>query len=213
MTIGVPYFYSMMQPNELGFMSSGFASPSTVDFRKTGPFLSVGFNLPASLLISWKLTAEHFSLLCRNRDIRMFLRFKHFTAIVNKMSFFFWVFISNKNSFPIYTGRWKTNCQVQFTSVINFLWKILFIWERERALSRGEWQAEREGEAHSPLSRKPDVGLNPKTQDQDLGWRYSTNWATQAPYFHHLLNAHLSYIFCYRWLGIFVKIANCLLWI
>ena len=45
-----------------------------------------------------------------------------------------------------------------------FFFKILFIYLTERAQSGwGEWQAEGEGEAGSPLSREPDVGLNPST--------------------------------------------------
>ena len=42
----------------------------------------------------------------------------------------------------------------------------MYVFERERASERhtqaGE-EAEEEGEADSPLSRKPDMGLNPKT--------------------------------------------------
>jgi len=37
---------------------------------------------------------------------------------------------------------------------------------RERKIERaqaGEWQAEGEGEAGSPLSKEPDAGLNPRT--------------------------------------------------
>ena len=43
--------------------------------------------------------------------------------------------------------------------------KILFIYltEREREHKQGEWQAEGEGETDSSLSRKPDMGLHPRT--------------------------------------------------
>ena len=39
--------------------------------------------------------------------------------------------------------------------------KILFIGEREKAYKQGEWQAE--GEAGFPLSKEPNVGLDPRT--------------------------------------------------
>jgi len=54
-----------------------------------------------------------------------------------------------------------------------------FIWERESE-QRGE--AEAEGEADSPLSGGPDVGLDPGALDRDLSRGQLLNeWATQAP--------------------------------
>ena len=35
--------------------------------------------------------------------------------------------------------------------------------EREREHKQGEWQAEGEGDAGSPLSREPDAGFDPRT--------------------------------------------------
>ena len=46
---------------------------------------------------------------------------------------------------------------------------------RERAQTGGWAEGEREGEADSPLSREPNVGLNPKTQDHDLSRRQTLN--------------------------------------
>jgi len=43
--------------------------------------------------------------------------------------------------------------------VVLSFFKILF----EREHKQGEWQAEGEGEAGSPLNREPDVGLDPRT--------------------------------------------------
>ena len=44
--------------------------------------------------------------------------------------------------------------------------KILFIYQRERGREsehrQTEWQAEAEGEADSPPSKEPDVGLDPR---------------------------------------------------
>ena len=40
---------------------------------------------------------------------------------------------------------------------IIYLLKILFIWERDRVCTEGE------GEADSPLSREPNMGLDPRT--------------------------------------------------
>ena len=39
----------------------------------------------------------------------------------------------------------------------------LFDTEREREKTQGEWQAEGEGQAGSPPSREPHVGLNPRS--------------------------------------------------
>ena len=36
--------------------------------------------------------------------------------------------------------------------------------QREQAKARGVAEAEREGEADSPKSREPDMGLDPRTQ-------------------------------------------------
>ena len=45
-----------------------------------------------------------------------------------------------------------------------FLRFYLFVRERESAEHRQtEWQADAEGEAGSPLSKEPDVGLYPRT--------------------------------------------------
>ena len=49
-----------------------------------------------------------------------------------------------------------------FQPALFFFLKILFkINKREREHEQREWQAE--GEAGSPLSREPDVGLDPRT--------------------------------------------------
>ena len=45
----------------------------------------------------------------------------------------------------------------------------------EREHKQGEWQGEGEEEAGSPLSRKLDVGLNPRTLGYDLGQRQTLN--------------------------------------
>ena len=48
-----------------------------------------------------------------------------------------------------------------------FFLKILFIYQRERGGEsehrQTEWQAEAEGEAGSPPSKEPNVGLDPRT--------------------------------------------------
>ena len=49
--------------------------------------------------------------------------------------------------------------------------KILFINLIQRENKQGEQQAEGEEEADSPLSREPDVGLQPGPRDHDLGPR------------------------------------------
>ena len=41
-----------------------------------------------------------------------------------------------------------------------FFYDFIYVFVRERVHKQGEWQAE--GEAGSPLSREPDVGLNPR---------------------------------------------------
>ena len=43
-----------------------------------------------------------------------------------------------------------------------FLKKYLFIWQRERLQVGREAGREKEGEAGSPLSGEPDVGLDPR---------------------------------------------------
>lgn len=83
-----------MQLNELktdlGFIRSGFASPSALGIIKTRPFTSAGFTLPVPLLISGEVTPEHFPLLCRNREMKTFLGFyiEGFTAVVNEYFYF-----------------------------------------------------------------------------------------------------------------------------
>jgi len=39
----------------------------------------------------------------------------------------------------------------------------IYLFDGEREHKRGEWQAGAEGEAGSPQSKEPDVGLNPRT--------------------------------------------------
>ena len=50
---------------------------------------------------------------------------------------------------------------------------------------RGGGGAEREGKAHSSLSREPDAGLRASSQELGImtwaGGRCITDWATQAP--------------------------------
>ena len=44
-----------------------------------------------------------------------------------------------------------------------FFFKVLFIYLTQREPKQRERQAEGEGEAGSPLSREPEVGLDPRT--------------------------------------------------
>lgn len=46
--------------------------------------------------------------------------------------------------------------------------------ERERVNKQREWQADRE--AGSPLSKDPDVGLDPRPPDHDLSRRQMPNY-------------------------------------
>ena len=56
------------------------------------------------------------------------------------------------------TKNWMLNLLRPYVDIILFFFKILFIYLRE-SMSRGR----REGEAGSPLSRKPGAGLDPRT--------------------------------------------------
>ena len=56
-----------------------------------------------------------------------------------------------------------------------FFWKILFIYLSKRENTSEGGGAEGEGEADSPLSREPNVRLNPRTQDHDLRRRQMFN--------------------------------------
>ena len=61
---------------------------------------------------------------------------------------------------------------------IFFLKIYLFIWQREGEHKQGEQQAEGEGEADSPLSKEPHVGLNPTGIMTWAEGRCLTDWAT-----------------------------------
>ena len=51
---------------------------------------------------------------------------------------------------------------------INFFKDFIYLFDRQRSQVGREEGREREGEAGSLLSRKPDAGLNPRTWDHDL---------------------------------------------
>ena len=54
-----------------------------------------------------------------------------------------------------------------------FLKDFIYLWDTER-----EAQRHRQREKQAPC-RDPDVGLNPGSQDQALGWRW--RWTTEPP--------------------------------
>ena len=74
--------------------------------------------------------------------------------------------------------------------------KTLFIWERERE-RKAQAGGGAEGEADSPLSKKPNAGLIPGPWDHDLSWRQMLNhWATQLLYLNHWSILVTFYILC-----------------
>ena len=51
----------------------------------------------------------------------------------------------------------------------------IYLTEREKEREQGEWQAEGEEEADSPLSKEPDVGPYPRPWDNNLSGRLTLN--------------------------------------
>ena len=73
--------------------------------------------------------------------------------------------------------------------VLFFFLTILFIYLTAQA--GGEWQAEGDGKAGSPLSKTPDACSMPGPWDQDLSGRHTLNLtATQAPWVLYFSNMH-----------------------
>ena len=69
-----------------------------------------------------------------------------------------------------------------FSSFI-FLKDFIYLFDRQRSQVDRDTSREREGEAGFPLSREPDVGLDPRTLRScpELKTEALTHWATQAP--------------------------------
>ena len=84
-----------------------------------------------------------------------------------------------------------------YLHILTFFFGIVFIYLTEREQEQGEQQVEADGEAGSPLSREPDVGLHPRTSRSQPQPKADIQppEPPRCPVFTYLLNAENEAVF------------------
>ena len=133
------------------------ASPPALDCLPAG-FLHPTMTLSPVLKHNYYFELSQPMLLKVNEVIPSFILSEEFYAISN------FIILEENRATSQYK---KKHVSFEFSLIFSFLKKILFIWERAWAGGGGE------GEAGSPLSREPDLGLI--TGHHDLSRRQTLN--------------------------------------